>query len=616
MDPLSQKINHLPPAPGVYLFKDRKGTILYVGKAGNLRHRVQSYFQRAEDKDAKTLAMLEKIEDIETIVTDTEKEALILEDNLIKEYHPRYNIKLRDDKRYPCLKLSIEESFPTLTLVRRIKKDRSLYFGPYPSATSLKETLKLIRRLFPIRTCRESKFSNRTRPCINYEMDRCLGPCCGRIDPSQYGEVIQQVKLFLQGRNRDLIERLKKQMEEEAEQLHFEKAARIRDQIEHIKKVVEKQIIVSRDFVDRDVIGFYNQDGRAAIYSLFIRSGKLLGGKGFHLSSASLPEEEILSSFLNQYYKENRYIPEEILLPKPIPEKHLTERWLAELKGKKVQLLVPQKGQKKRLLDMASENAEKFLHREVDLEKEKGDLLVHLKEFLHLGRVPRRIEAFDISNLQGGQAVGSMVTFEDGKPNKDRYRHFKIKTVESADDYGMMYEILLRRYRRAIEENDLPDLVLLDGGRGQLNVALEVFKELEIKGVDLLSLAKARRVSAPLFRTEKSGEKVFHPQYKEPIGLGKRSPILQFLDQIRDEAHRFAITYHQKVRKRETLQSILEEIRGIGRTRLRELLKYFGSVERVKAAHLEELRRVPKMNSTLAKAVYDYFHPSISSSKA
>ncbi len=607
---LKQKIESLPASPGVYLFKDQEGTVLYIGKAGNLRQRVGSYFQRLKEKDAKTLALLEKVMDVETIVTDTEKEALILEDHLIKEHHPRYNIKLRDDKRYPCLRLSIEEDFPTLTIVRRIKRDCSLYFGPYPSATSLKETLKLIRRLFPIRTCQEAKFSHRTRPCIHYEMDRCLGPCCGKIDRTQYGEVIQQVKLFLEGRNRDLLERLERQMAEAADQLHFEKAARIRDQIEHIRKVIEKQVVVSRDMMDRDVIGLYRQDGRVALYSLFIRAGKLLGGKGFNLSSVSLPAEEILSSFIKQYYREDRFIPEEILIPKPIPEKDLMEGWLTELKGKKVQLLFPQRGGKRRLLRMASENAEKFLHREIHLENEKGDFLSDLKENLHLRRVPKRIEAFDISNLQGGQAVGSMVTFEDGKPRKDRYRHFRIRTIEGADDYGMMFEVLLRRYRRAIDEKDLPDLVLLDGGKGQLNVAKEVFKELGIKEVDLLSLAKERRAGNLRHQGERVDEKIFHPQYKEPILLGKHSSVLLFLDQIRDEAHRFALTYHKKIRKKEALRSVLNQIPGIGTIRQRELLRYFGSVERIKEATLEELQNVPRMNRNLAETVYHYFHPS------
>ncbi|MCJ7705263.1 MAG: excinuclease ABC subunit UvrC, partial [Desulfobacterales bacterium] len=552
MNSLEEKINNLPTNPGVYLFKDKKGTILYVGKAGDIRHRVRSYFQNPSEKGTKTTLMVEKVADIETIVTHTEKEALILEDNLIKEHHPRYNVKLRDDKRYPCLRLSVEEEFPTLSIVRKIKKDRSFYFGPYSSATSLRETLKLIRRIFPIRTCRNTKFSNRIRPCINYEMGRCPGPCCGKIDPIQYREIIRQTRMFLEGKNRDLLARLKKKMDKESEQLHFEKAARSRDQIEHIKKVIEKQKIVSRDFVDQDVIGFHREDHTVVIHPLFVRAGKLQGGRGFTFPSTGLPDEEVLLSFLRQYYREDRFIPERILIPKSIPEQGLAEEWLTEMKGKRVWILVPQKGDKKELLQMACDNAEKFLIAKIDYEEERGKLLEALKERFNLNRTPKRIEAFDISNLQGGDAVGSMVSFEDGEPTKERYRHFRIKTVEGADDYGMMYEVLLRRYRRAVEENDLPDMVLLDGGRGHLNVAQEVFKELGIKGVDLLSLAKARRGGDHRFHIEKSGEKVFHPQYKEPIILGKQAPLLRFLDRIRDEAHRFAITYHKKVRKRGT----------------------------------------------------------------
>jgi excinuclease ABC subunit C len=611
MNTLEQKIDNLPTNPGVYIFKDRKGTILYVGKAGNIKHRVSSYFQRPAEKDVKTLTMLEKVVDIDTIVTDTEKEAFILENNLIKQHRPRYNVKLRDDKNYPCLRLSVEEEFPTLSIVRRIKKDRSLYFGPYPSSTSLRETLKLVRRLFPIRTCRDTKFTHRLRPCINYEMGRCMGPCCGKIDPIQYREAIHQVRMFLEGKNEDLIERLKKRMEEESGQLHFEAAAKIRDQIEHIEHVVEKQKIVSRDFLDQDVIGFHRQDHSIIVYPLFVRAGKLLGGKGFTLPSSGLPDEEILFSFLRQYYREGKFIPEQILIPKVVPEQASMEEWLTELKGKRVRILVPMKGDKKHLLQMACENAEKFLLAEDELERDREKLLEAMKERLHLRKTPRRIEAFDISNLQGGYAVGSMVSFEDGEPFKERYRHFKIKTIEGADDYGMMYEVLLRRYKKAVEEKDLPDLVLLDGGRGQLNVAQEVFKELQINEVDLISLAKERTIEGPHpSRFGKTEEKIFHPQYREPLILGKHSSLLHLVDRIRDEAHRFAITYHKKVRGRETIKSVIGRIPGIGRVRQREFLKHFGSVEKVKEASLEALTKAPKMNEKLAQKIYDFFNKS------
>jgi excinuclease ABC subunit C len=605
---MAQKIENLPTTPGVYLFKDQKGTILYVGKAANIRHRVSSYFQKREGMDTKTLALLEKVADIDTIVTDTEKEAFILEDNLIKAHHPRYNVKLRDDKNYPCLKLSMEEEYPALCIVRRIKKDGSLYFGPYPSATSLRETLRLIRRLFPIRTCIDTKFTHRLRPCINYEMGRCPGPCCGEVDPIQYREVVHQVRMFLAGKNRDLVESLKRKMEEESESLHFEAAARIRDQIAHIEQVIEKQKIVSQDFLDQDVIGFHRQDHKIIVYPLFIRAGRLMGGRGLVLPSTGLLDKEVLSSFLFQYYREGKFIPEQILIPGEIPEHEFVEKWLTELKGKRVRISVPIKGDKKDLLEMACENAERFLLAEDELQKDRGQLLQALKEKLHLKRVPRRIEAFDISNLQGGNAVGSMVFFEDGEPDKGRYRRFKIKTVEGADDYGMTYEVLLRRYQKAVEENDLPDLVLLDGGRGQLNVAQEVFKELEVKEIDLISLAKERPVEeSRSSRFRKGEEKVFHPHIKEPMLLGRPSALLHFLDRVRDEAHRFAITYHKKVRSREAIKSELGEIPEIGRVRQKELLRFFGTVEKIKEATEEELAKAPKMSQKSARAVYHFF---------
>jgi excinuclease ABC subunit C len=414
--------------------------------------------------------------------------------------------------------------------------------------------------------------------------------------------------MFLEGKNRNLVESLRKRMEEESEQLHFEKAARIRDQIEYIEHVIEKQKIVSSDFLDQDVIGFHRQDHTFVVHPLFIRGGKLLGGKGFTFPSTGLPEEEVLSAFLHQYYREGKFIPEQILIPKAIPEQDLVEQWLTELKGKRVRIFVPVKGDKKHLLKMACENAEQFLFAKDELEKDEEKLLEVLKEKLHLKKVPRRIEAFDISNLQGGNAVGSMVSFEDGKPNKEQYRHFKIKTIEGADDYGMMYEVLLRRYQRVLEENDLPDLVLLDGGKGQLNVAQEVFKELKVKNIDLISLAKERPLEEHhLSRFRKTEEKVFHPQYKEPFILGRHSPILHLLDRIRDEAHRFAITYHKKVRSRETIKSILGEIPGIGKVRQKELLKFFGGIEKIREATLEELAGTPKMNRRAAQIVYDFF---------
>jgi excinuclease ABC subunit C len=545
----------------------------------------------------KTLTLLEQAADIETIVTDTEKEALILENNLIKEHHPRYNIKLRDDKHYPCLRLSLEEEYPSLSLVRRVRKDRSLYFGPYPSATSLRETLKLIRRLFPIRTSLDTKFAPRF-------------PLGEEVDPARYREVVQQVRMFLEGKDEALIADLKKKMAGEAERLNFEAAARIRDQIDHIQRVLEKQKAISRDFLDQDVFGFYRGEEEIAIYLLFLRRGKLLGGKGFALPASELPEGEVLESFISQYYRQGKFIPQQILLPVALPGRNLIEQWLGEEKKKKVRIVVPVRGAKRRLLNLARQNAQNFFIPQAGRKEGTEELLFPLQEKLHLSRVPRRIEAFDISNIRGLYAVGSMVLFQDGRPDKDGYRHFRIRTISGADDYGMMKEVLFRRYRKGLSEGDLPDLVLVDGGRGQLNVAREVFQELSIRDIDLISLAKERAEERPgSSGVEKTGEKIFHPHFPEPIILEKHSPLLNFLDRIRDEAHRFAISHHKKVRGKEAIKSILKEIPGIGAARQGKLVEFLGNVEKIETATVEEIIEVPGMTRRAAQAVFRFFHP-------
>ena len=591
LESLIRKIDRLPLDPGVYLFKDPGGKILYVGKAANLRHRVRSYFQNPAG-DLKTLSMVEQAADVDYLVTTNEKEALILEDNLIKEHHPRYNVKLRDDKNYPCLRLSLEEEFPVLSFARRIRKDGALYFGPYPSARSLRETLKFIRQLFPIRTSLDTKFTQRM-------------PTWAKIEPARYRETVHQVRMFLEGKNEELLNSLKKKMEEDSSRLNFESAARIRDQITHIEKVIEKQKAVSTDFIDRDVLGIYRGEEGMAVYLLFVRGGKLLGGKGFSFPPSELPDAEVLQSFIRQYYLEGKFIPSQVLIPVFLPDQALIEAWLGEGREERVRVLVPRRGTKRDLLNLAEENAEKFLISRAGGNSES--LLKILQEKLHLEKVPRRIEAFDISNYQGKYAVGSMVTFEDGKPAKERYRLFRIKTVPGADDYGMMEEVLRRHYARALAEKDLPDLVLLDGGRGQLNVARELFKRLQIQGVELISLAKERTMAGPLSRG-KIEEKVYHPRFKSFLALGKHSSLLNFLDSVRDEAHRFAIAYHKKIRSKGTIKSILGEIPGIGPRRQKELLEFFGSVDKIKEASATELARVPHMSPRAAQAVYNFFH--------
>ena len=556
--------------------------------------------------------MLEQVADVETIITDTEKEALIIENNLIKEYRPRYNVKLRDDKNYPCLKLSTEDEYPTLCIVRQIKKDHYVYFGPYPSATSLRETL----RADPQALSDPDMPRHEIHPSPEALHQLRDGPVFGSLrrqdrPPSVPGDRSAGPEILLEGKNEALIESPRRRDRRKGGAPQFSRPRQksaIRSPISIGSS--KNRRIVSTDFIDQDVIGLHRQDHTIVVHPLFIRAGKLLGGRGFTFPSVAFPEEEVLGSFLHQYYREGKFIPDQILLPAPVPDLKLMEEWFTDLKGKTVRILVPVRGEKKHLLDLACQNAEKFLRTEAEVAQDREELLELLKEGLHLTRLPRRIEAFDMSNLQGRHAVGSMVVFENGKAANERYRHYKIKSVEGADDYGMMYEVLLRRYTRALEENDLPDLVLVDGGKGQMNIAQEVFKELHIRGVDLVSLAKERPAEGAGTKKPGSfGEKVFHPQFRGPLTLGKHSPLIHLLDRIRDEAHRFAITYHKKVRSKGTIKSALGDIPGIGRVRQRALLKHFGSLDKVGEATLEELAGAPKMNSNAVQKVYEFFHP-------
>ncbi len=605
---MEERIRHLPESPGVYLLKDLKGTIIYIGKAKTIRSRVRSYFQRVDERDIKTRTLISKIADVDYLVTESEKEALILENNLIKKHKPRYNVKIKDDKNYPCLRLTVGEPFPRLMIVRRIKRDGSLYFGPFPSALAVRNTLKLIHKLFPLRSCKDNKFKNRTRPCINFQIGRCLAPCVGKVDTHSYKEIVREVRLFLQGKGQELIRILKVRMRERSDRLDFEGAARARDHIQSIGRVIEKQHIVSKGFLDRDVIGLHRNGGGIGIQALFVRNGMLMGGKFFSLSPQKWPDEEIISSFINQFYGEGKFIPQEILLPLSVQDHELIEQWLTEKKGSRVRLMVPKRGDRLHLVRMATDNAEKVLLSKTRLELDGERVLRELQQDLRLNRFPRRIEAFDISDIKGGFAVGSMVVFEDGEPLTSKYRHFRIKSPLGADDYGMMYEILTRRYQRALQEGDLPDLVLVDGGKGQMNVALSVLKELGIDGIDVIGLAKDRvqKGRAPVI--ERKGERVFLPKRKDPISLGKTSPVLHLLQHIRDESHRFAITYHKKLRHRGNFQSLLDEIPGIGRGRKKQLLRYFKSVDKIREASMEDLAAIPRMNRRIAQQVFSFFH--------
>ncbi len=602
-----KKVQHLPESPGVYLLKDLKGTIIYIGKAKSLRNRVRSYSQKADERDIKTRTLISKVADVDYLVTESEKEALILENNLIKKYKPRYNVKIKDDKNYPYLRLTVDEPCPRLMIVRRVKRDGSLYFGPYPSALAVRNTLKLIYKLFPLRNCKDAKFKNRTRPCINYQMGRCLAPCVGKVDAHTYREIVKEVRLFLEGKDHELVRILKKRMRERSDRLDFEGAARIRDQIQSIEKTIEKQHIVSKGFLDQDVIGFH-RNGGIGVQTLFVRNGMLMGGRFFSLSQQKWPDEEIISSFINQFYGEGKFIPQEILLPFSIQDHELIEQWLTEKKGGKVKLMVPKRGDRRHLVRMATENAERAHRSKTELESDPEHILRELEQKLRLAHFPRRIEAFDISDIKGEFAVGSMVVFEGGEPLKSHYRHFRIKSLSGADDYGMMYEILTRRYQRAVKEGGLPDLLMVDGGKGQMNVALGVLKELGIEGIDVIGLAKDRVQKGRAPTLERKGERIYLPKRKNPISLGKTSPALRLLQHIRDESHRFAVTYHKKLKHKGDFHSLLDEIPGIGRVKKKQLLRHFKSVKRIKEASMEELESIPSMNRKSAQQLFSFFH--------
>jgi excinuclease ABC subunit C len=596
---LQTQATALPQSPGVYIFTDTRGGVLYVGKAKDLRKRVRSYFQGRE-QDIKTSLMLSKVGGVDHITTRTEKEALILEDTLIKEHHPRYNIQLRDDKRYPLLRLSVGEPFPRLSVVRRTKEDGALYYGPFPSATSMRETIRVIHKAFPLRRCSATQFAHRSRPCLNFQMMRCLGPCCNEVSEEEYRGVVDQVRLFLEGKSDILAEQLRRMMDQEAEALKFEEAARTRDRLAALERIIEGQRVVSQESFHRDAVGLARGGGKVGIQVLFVRGGRLLGGRFFSIKDAGLPDQEVISAFLHQFYNEGQFIPHEILVRLPLNDAPLLQEVLGEQTKAKVHIRHPRKGSKGYdLLQMAQENAEGKLRGQLQGE----DVLKEMKERFSLTQVPARIEGFDISNLGGGLAVGSQVVFKDGEPAKALYRRYRIKTVQGMDDYAMLYEVLVRRLRRGKMEGNLPDLILIDGGKGQLNVALEVLKELEIEGMDALSLAKKRK--------PEEAEKVFLPNRKEPIPLRGSSPASLLLQRVRDEAHRFAISYHKKLRGKEAFASILDGIPGIGKTKRRALLEEFGGMEGVAQASLEELAQAPGMTNSLARQVWEHLHNNL-----
>ena len=597
---LKERLASLPSAPGVYLMKDAKGHTLYVGKARDLKRRSGSYFRDTGQKDLKTSLLIGKIDHFDTMLTSTEKEALILESNLIKRLRPRYNVILKDDKRYPCLRLDVKRAYPNLCVVRKIERDGALYFGPFPSAGAVRETLKVIHSTFKIRKCKSRALKRRERPCLNYQMGLCLGPCSRPIAPEVYRAVVDEVIMFLKGRTPELINDVRKQMESAAAREDFEAAAAHRDRLFALEKTLEKQVATTTDFRDRDVVGIARQGRAAFMVVLFIRGGFLLGNRPFYLSETVVSDAEMITSFVKQYYEEAPFVPEEVLLPTPPEDQALLEEWLSDLKGEKVRIMIPQRGEKARLVRMADQNAGKGLKEQLDAAMAEHALLDRLQRRLALEQCPERIECFDLSNIAGTEGVGSMVVFESGRPSRAAYRKYRIKSAPGRDDYAMLREVLIRRYKKVDAGQPLPDLLMVDGGKGQLNMAVGALKALGLYGsFDMIGIAKKDPERG------ESEDKIYKPGRKNPVNLKKDTDVLLFLQRIRDEAHRSVVTYHRKRRSMTCRRSVLEEIPGIGERRRTRLLKHFGSLKRIKAASVEELAAVPGMSRQAAEGVIE-----------
>lgn len=593
---------HFPTSPGVYLMKDAGGRIIYVGKALNLKKRVSSYFNRSSDSRYQIRFLMARVETIEWLVTDTEKEALILENNLIKEHRPRYNLSLRDDKTYFSLRLDPGEEFPRITIIRKVLRDGARYFGPYSSATAAREVLKELCRLFPLRHYPLKNCRQRKRPCLYYQLRQCSAPCFNKISVQEYAGLVEGASLFLSGRNREIVKIYRERMKVAAERQEYEEAGRCRDLINSMERTVEKQKVASIGG-DTDVIGIIPQGDCLQISILFIRNGLLLGSRNY-LPEWEFEPEEGVASFLSSYYSGDVIVPDEILLSAPVSGCEAIGEFLSEKRGKKVTVNHPLRGAKLELTNMAVKNARNAALERQKKAEESGSILNELKERLHLARIPRRIECYDISNIQGKDAVGSRVSFLDGKADNSAYRRYRIKSIDQADDFGMMREVLSRRFQPDRAAEDTPDLIIVDGGIGQLGILSAVMEELGLEGIDLAGLAKSRVSSAVSENSiERSDERVFLPGRKNPVILRQNSAPLLLLARIRDEAHRFAITYHRKLRSGSALSSALDLINGVGATLRKRLLEKFGSVHGIRNASVEELAAVKGISSDLAATI-------------
>ncbi len=644
---VAEMLERLPAEPGVYLMKDRRGKMLYIGKAANLRSRVHQYFQPASGDTRDFVPLLEGIVgSIETVVTRNEKEALLLENTLIKKHQPRFNVKLTDDKNYLSLRLDPHAEWPRLEVVRRMADDGAWYFGPYHSASACREALRVVNRHFRLRTCTDHVLHHRVRPCLQCQIKRCMGPCCIPVSHEEYAAQVRDVRLFLEGKDQELLQGLRTRMKEAASRTQFESAAILRDQIRALETVLQTQNVISPDMLDQDVVGYYREGPALEVVVMSVRQGKLQGSRAFSFARQEFPDDEILSSFLGLFYDftpaAGASLPEEVLLPFAVPDAEVKSDWLSEKRGRKVALLVPQRGPRRDLLELARKNATNSFNTRRSARDDAEATLARLQRRLGLAQLPRTIECYDISHIQGAETVASMVVFVDGQPEKTRYRTFKVKRAESPDDFASMYEVLSRRFRRAREasaagEEDstwrLPELVVVDGGKGQLGVALAAARDVGIDvrpgtGLPIVALAKERDFAeagepepadpvaepAPPRSGEngKRPDRIFLPHAKDAIPIRPNSAEMFVLQRLRDEAHRFAVSFHRAQRRRRTLRSTLSAITGIGPGRQRELLRHFGSVKKIREASLDDLASVPGMTRTAATAVVEYFanHPA------
>lgn len=614
---IEEELKKLPGKPGVYIMHDAEDTIIYVGKAISLKNRVRQYFQSSRNLGIKKEQMVEQIARFEYIVTDSELEALVLECNLIKEHRPKYNTMLKDDKTYPFIKITLQEEYPRIQIVRQMKKDKAKYYGPYTSGLAVKDVVELVTKLYHLRTCNRNlpKDIKKERPCLYYQIHQCEAPCQGYISKEEYHKKVEQLISFLNGSHKEILKELEQKMLSASEELRFEDAAQYRDLIESVKKIAERQKIIDRHGEDKDVIAVAQENDDVVAQVFFIRGGKMIGRDHFFLHTAGEGKTAVLSSFIKQFYAGTATIPKEIMIESEIEDREIIETWLSNRRGTKVQIRVPKKGTKEKLVELAKNNAKLVLEKDKErLKREEGRTIGAVKEISKLLNLSstQRMEAYDISNISGFQSVGSMVVYENGKPKRSDYRKFRIKTVEGPNDYASMEEVLTRRFEHGMEEKQqqkeknqeeqygsftrFPDLILMDGGKGQVHAALSVLEKLKLE-IPVCGMVK----------DDKHRTRGLYYQNQE-IPIEKDSEAFRLITRIQDEAHRFAIEYHRSLRSKNQIHSVLDEIAGIGPARRKALMKHFMGVEKIKEATVEELAEVSSMNEKSAQAVYDFFH--------